>query len=298
MRRIHADLLLLLSAAIWGLAFVFQKTAMEHVGPNAFIAARALLAALALLPFALIEQRRAATPIQPGLWRVGLWGGILFYISALFQQVGLITATVSNSGFLTALYVIITPFIAWIYLGQRVTPIVWIAVAFSFVGTWALGGGTLAGFNGGDGLVAICAIFWAIHLAVTAASSRFDRPLTFTTIQFTIVGILGVIAAAATETTTIRGLLAAAPEIAFVGLLSSALTFTLLAIAMKHTSAAETAIIVSLETVFAAVAGAVLLGERLSGIAMVGAATILAAIILVQISGQTAAKDGQSAPAQ
>jgi drug/metabolite transporter (DMT)-like permease len=297
MRRIHADLLLLIAAAIWGFAFVFQKSAMEHVGPNAFIAARSLLAALALAPLAWLEGRRVGGPTPGGLLRIGCAGGVLFFVAALFQQVGLITATVSNTGFLTGLYVVITPFIAWVWLGQRLSLYVWIAVALSFVGTWALGGGTLAGFNRGDGLVAICAVFWAIHLVVTGASAKFDRPITFTAIQFTVVGILGTIAAALTETTTTAGLVAAWPEIAYVGLLSSALTFTMLAMAMKHASAGETAIIVSLETVFAALAGALLLGERLSLIAIVGAALILTAIILVQVGGQPASTPAKGSAA-
>ena len=284
MRRIHADLLLLLAAAIWGLAFVFQKSAMEHIGPNAFIAARGLLAAFALLPFALVEARRAGGEPAPGLIRIAGAGGLIFFLGAVFQQVGLITATVSNTGFLTGLYVIFTPFVVWGWKRRQPTPLIWLAVALSFAGTWLLGGGTLAGFNGGDGIVAICAVFWALHLVVVSASARFNRPVAFTALQFAVVGTLGLIASLASETTTRAGLVAAAPAIAYVGVLSSALTFTLLAIAMKYAPTAEAAIIVSLESVFAAIAGAWVLGERLSLIGIVGAGLILAAIILVQLA--------------
>lgn len=287
MRRIHADLMLLLAAAVWGVAFVFQKSAMDHIGPNAFIAARGLLAALTLLPFAIHEAQRASKPLPTKLMQIAGIAGMGFFLGALFQQLGLQTATVSNTGFLTGLYVIITPFIAWIWIGQRPTPTVWVAVALSFAGTWLLGGGTLDGFNRGDGFVAICALYWAIYITIVGYSSRYNLPVLFTTIQFTVVGLLGLFASLVTETTTLSGLRAAVPSIAFVGVLSSALTFTLLAMAMKRTTTAEATIIVSLETVIAAIAGAVMLGERLSWLAMAGAALILAAIILVQLAAQT-----------
>jgi drug/metabolite transporter (DMT)-like permease len=296
MRRIHADLMLLLAAAVWGVAFVFQKSAMDHIGPNTFIAARGFLAALTLLPFAIHEASRVSQQPPIKLLQIAGIAGIAFFLGALFQQLGLQTATVSNTGFLTGLYVIITPFIAWGWIGQRPTPVVWAAVALSFVGTWLLGGGTLDGFNRGDGFVAICAIYWAVHITIVGYSSRFNRPVLFTTIQFAVVGLLGLLASLVTETTTMSGLRAAIPSIAFVGVLSSALTFTLLAMAMKHTTTAEATIIVSLETVIAAIAGALMLGERLSWSAMAGATLILAAIIVVQLAAQTATPQGEAAP--
>ncbi len=206
MRRIHADLMLLLAAAIWGVAFVFQKSAMDHIGPNAFIAARGFLAALTLVPFAIHEARRTATPPPIKLMQIAGIAGIAFFLGALFQQLGLQTATVSNTGFLTGLYVIITPFIAWGWIGQRPTLVVWAAVALSFVGTWLLGGGTLDGFNRGDGFVAICALYWAIHITIVGYSSRYNRPVLFTAIQFAVVGLLGLFGALVTETTTMSGL--------------------------------------------------------------------------------------------
>ncbi len=296
MRRIHADLMLLLAAAIWGVAFVFQKSAMDHIGPNAFIAARGFLAALTLVPFAINEARRTATPPPIKLMQIAGIAGIAFFLGALFQQFGLQTATVSNTGFLTGLYVVITPFIAWGWIGQRPRPVVWAAVGLSFVGTWLLGGGTLDGFNRGDGFVAICALYWAVHITIVGYTSRYNRPVLFTAIQFAVVGLLGLFGALVTETTTMSGLIAALPSIAFVGVLSSALTFTLLAMAMKHTTTAEATIIVSLETVIAAIAGALMLGERLSWPAIAGAALILVAIILVQLAAQNSKPSVEATP--
>jgi drug/metabolite transporter (DMT)-like permease len=282
MRRIHADLLLVLAAIVWGVAFVFQKTAMDHVGPLLFVAARSTVAALALTPLALREHRRASDQLPRGLLSIATLGGAVFFLGAAIQQAGIVTATATNAGFLTALYVVITPFLVWIVMRRAPVWVVWPAVGMSFVGVWLLGGGTLGAFARGDLLVAISAFFWAAHVVVVAQAARHARPVTFSAIQFAVVAALGLAGAILFEPISLSALAAAWREIAYVGLLSSALTFTLLAIAMRHTPPTEAAIIVSSETLFAALAGYLLLGERLSLTAWGGAGLILAAVLLVQ----------------
>jgi drug/metabolite transporter (DMT)-like permease len=282
MRRVHADLLLLAAAAIWGFAFLFQKSAMEHVGPIQFVAARALVASLALAPFAVREMRGGGVA-WARVWRAALPAGMAFFTGALLQQWGLVTATVTNTGFLTALYVVVTPFIAWVLLGGRPPPIIWGAVALSFLGTWLLGGGTLAAFAGGDALVAASAVFWALHVVLVGRAGGIARPVAFTTLQFVVVALLGLCLAPLVETVSVAGLSAAWAEIAYVGLLSSALTFTLFSIALRHTGPSEAAVIVSTETLFAAFGAWWLIGERLPPIAWGGAGLILCATLLVQL---------------
>ena len=294
--RVNADVALLFAAAVWGVAFVFQKSAMDHVGPLAFIASRGMLAALALAPLALLEHRRAEHRADGGFWRVAVLGGCAFFGAAWLQQAGLITASVTNTGFLTALYVVITPFIAWGWSGKRPNRIVWPAVAFSAIGTWLLGGGAFSAFSFGDMLVAFSAFFWAVHVVVTGRASPYGRPIAFTAIQFAVVGALGCIGATFLETTTLEGMRAAAPDIAYVGLLSSALTFTILTMALQHTPPSEATIIVSMETVFAAAAAYMLLGERLPAIGWIGAGLILAATLLLQLGTALGASWGRSKP--
>jgi drug/metabolite transporter (DMT)-like permease len=294
MNRLTADLLLIMSALIWGIAFVFQKTAMEHLGPLLFVALRSIVAALALAPLAIREARAKATGLPAGLARIALIGGVLFFLGAAFQQFGLRTATVTNTGFLTGLYVVITPLLVWLVQRRRPELLVWLAIALAFAGTWLLGGGTLSGFSTGDRLVAVCAVFWSAHLVATARSAEFDRPMTFSTLQFIVVALIALPLALATETVSLEAALAAADSILFVGLLSSALTFTLLAVAMRHTPPAEAAILVSTETVFAALAGALLLGERLAPIGWAGALMMLMASLLVQLR---AVRAGPAPPA-
>ena len=291
MSRLHADIVLLLAAVIWGVAFVFQKSAMAHIGPLAFIAARGAVAAVALAPLALHEGGRpGAKPATAGFWKIAISGGVAFFVAAWLQQEGIRTATVTNTGFLTALYVVITPFIAWGWNRIRPSAAVWPAVILSAVGTWLLGGGALGAFSEGDKLVALSAVLWALHVVVTGRAAPFGRPIAFTAVQFTVVSALAALLSLNLESTSLDGLIAAAPEIAYVGLLSSALTFTLLTVALQYTPPAEAAVIVSLETVFAAAAAYWLLSERLGAIGWAGAALIMCAVLILQLGTALSAR--------
>lgn len=293
MRRLHADLLLVFAAAVWGFAFLFQKSAMAHVGPVLFVAARAIVASVALAPLAWLEMR------EPGAgWRrvapAAGWAGLVFFVAAVLQQWGLVTATVTNTGFLTALYVVITPFIAWGLTGKAPSPFVWAAVGLSFVGTWLLGGGTLAAFSAGDALVAISAAFWALHIVLVGRAGPLGRPVTFTMLQFAVVGLAAAVLAAPIETVSLARLADAWIEIAYVGLLSSALTFTMFSIALRYTAPTEATILVSTETLFAAFGAWWLLGERLPPIGWVGGGLIFLATLLVQLAPQRKRVESQA----
>jgi drug/metabolite transporter (DMT)-like permease len=283
MRRIHADLLLLGVAAIWGIAFVFQKTAMAHIGPLLFIALRTLVAAAALAPWAWREANPVDQPVPSQFLKITVVAAIAFFLGAVLQQYGLVTATVSNSGFLTALYIVFVPLIGRVTSAKRLAWTVWPAIVLSFLGTWLLGGATFSAFSFGDVLVAVCAVFWAVHVVVTGEAADYRRPITFTCLQFVLISVASLVAAAAFETISIDAIRAAWLQILFVGLLSSALTFTLFSFALRYTPPAEAAVIVSTESLFAAMAGAVLLGERLGLIAWLGAGFIVVATLLVQL---------------
>jgi drug/metabolite transporter (DMT)-like permease len=294
MSRLNADLALLLAAAVWGVAFLFQKSAMDHVGPLTFIAARGMVAAGALAPLAWREHRRMSASMGLSFWGIAAWGGVAFFVAAWLQQAGIRTATVTNTGFLTALYVVLTPLIAWAWSAKVPSPMVWPAVALSVLGTWLLGGGALGAFSFGDRLVALSALFWALHVVITGHAAPYGRPLAFTAIQVAVVGALAALASALTETTTVEGLARAAPEILYVGLLSSALTFTILTVALQYTPPSEAAVIVSMETVFAALAAFLVLGERLPAIGWLGAALILCATLLLQLGAALRLRFGRA----
>lgn len=282
MTRLQADLMLLAIAAIWGLAFVFQKTAMGHMGPFLFLAGRSLVAAVVLVALAWREDRRLGARPPAGFWLVAGYGGVTFFLGGILQQAGLITATVTNTGFLTALYVVITPILMWLFLAKPPRRYVWAAVGLAFAGTWLLGGGTVGGFSTGDWLVAVSALFWSAHMLIVAHSARYARPIGFTAVQFSVVAVLSTSGALVFEPVSASAIHGALLEILYVGILSSALTFTMLAVAMRHTPAAEATILVSMETVFAALCAAVILGEQLAPIGWVGAAMMFGATLVVQ----------------
>jgi drug/metabolite transporter (DMT)-like permease len=308
MTRATADLLLLAAALIWGLAFVGQATAMEHMGPLTFSGARFLLAALAVAPFALMERRRMpAIPRGRAPALIGI--GTVFFLGVATQQLGLLSTSVTNAGFLTALYVIMVPALAWGVqhanarrAARRVlltspapasplpeTPVklhgfIWPAAAISFGGTFLLGGGKLGGLNWGDGLVVVAAFFWAVQiLALGALAYDLRRPLTIAFIQYAVTAALGLGAGLVFEAPTLAGILAAWRELAYTGIVSGGVAFTLQSIAQAHTPPSDAAIIVSSESLFAAAFGALLLGERLSGAGWTGAGLVLAAVLLVQL---------------
>jgi drug/metabolite transporter (DMT)-like permease len=287
MSRLQADLLLVLCAAVWGFAFLFQKTAMEHVGPMLFVALRSAVACIALAPIAFLERRWSNSEGRSvrNATRAGLIAGLAFATGAILQQAGLITASVTNTGFLTALYVVITPFIAWVLIKKKPGFLIWVAVALSFIGIWLLGGGTFAAFGRGDLLVAVSAVFWALHVVVVSLYAGKSGPILFTCLQFAVVAAVAGVLAIAFEPISVAAIGNAAPEIAYVGVLSSALTFTLLTMALRSTPPSEATIIVSTETLFAALGAYVFIGERLHLTGWLGAGLILGAVVLIQVAG-------------
>lgn len=286
MTRAQADLAIAGCAVVWGLSFLFQKSAVEHVGPWTFVAARLLLAAAVLAPLAWREARQSGACDGGPLMGRAAFAGAALLAGSLFQQIGIASATVTNTGLLTGLYVVLTPVLAWAVLGRRSRGHVWIAAALSVAGVLMLGGGTIGGFGAGDAMVAVCALFWAIHLLALDAKVVRARPIGFTALHMGLAG-LGALGGAvvAAEPISAASLTAAAPAIVYGGLLSSALTYVVLAIAMRHTTAAEVAVLSSLEVVVAAAAGAIILGERLAAIGWAGAVAMVAAGLVVQAGG-------------
>ena len=256
---------------------------MSHIGPLTFVAARGLLATAVLAPLAILEHRRSSIAISKSFVTTGIFAGSAFVIASFLQQAGLKTASVTNTAFLTALYVVATPFISYAFTRKVISPLIWFAVGLSFVGTWLLGGGTLGGLGIGDWLVAACAFFWALHLVIAGFAAPMGRSVLFSVIQFLVVGVVALIGAVLSETITLETLRAAAPDILYVGVLSTALTFTILTMTLRATSPTEAAILVMTETLFAAFGAWLILNEKLTLVSALGCAAILAAALIVQL---------------
>jgi drug/metabolite transporter (DMT)-like permease len=283
--RLAANLLLLVAGAIWGMGFVAQATAMEHVGPWTYTAARFSLAALALLPFALGEARSPASRPISRTDRLGFLAiGAAIFLGSILQQVGMMSTSVTNAGFLTGLYVVFTPFLAVLALRAAPHWIVWPATLAAFLGIVLLGGGNVAALTGGDLLVIAAALFFSTQITLIGVFvKRTGRPLTLSAVQFAVCAGLALACAAVMEPFDARGLLAAWPEIAYGGLFSIGLAFTLQTIGQRHTTPAQAAIFLSSEALFAAMFGALFMGDRIPPIGYLGCALIFAAMLAVEV---------------
>lgn len=284
MSRAKANLLLLIAGAVWGMGFVAQSTAMDAVGPMLFIGLRFVLAALVVLPFALRESRQATRVLTKSDISGFLWIGLALFAGIAAQQVGLLTTTVTNSGFLTGLYVVFVPFLLVIFLRQKLHPVIWPAALMAFAGIWLLSGGTLTTLNLGDALTIVCALFLACQVVLIGVyGSRTGRPLTLSLIQFAICAFLGLAAALVLEPIRWEPIQQALPEILYAGIFASGLAFTLQVIAQRYTSSAQAAIFLSSEALFAGLFGALLLGETVPGFGYLGCLLIFAAMLAVEL---------------
>ena len=283
MTRFQANLVLLLAGAMWGMGFVAQSTAMQHVGPLLFIGLRFMTATLATLPFALRESRRADRPLADRNWRAFLIIGGLLFAGMTAQQFGLLTTSVTNSGFLTGLYVVMVPLFGVMLFREWPHPVVWPCAVAAFVGIWLLSGGTVSQLTVGDWLTILCAAIWALQLIMIGRhAAHTGRPIALAVTQFAVCAIGGLVLGFTFEPFDTAAIAAALPEILYSGIFSGGIAFTLQAVGQRHTTAAQAAIFLSSEAVFAGLLGAIFLGERLPAIGLVGCGLIFAAIVAVE----------------
>lgn len=287
MSRTSANALLLLAGAIWGMGFVAQQTAMENLGPFAFIALRFLVASMVVLPFVWRECKRPKQPL-PDLLPIHFVQfiaiGLCLFAGMAAQQVGLLTITVTNSGFLTGLYVVFTPFLAVMLFRQWPHPIVWPATLIAMAGIFLLSGGDLSNLQPGDLLTVFSAACWAMQVVLIGRFiGRTNRPLTLSLVQFMVTCALAAIVSALVETTSLDAIKAAAFEILYTGIFATGIAFSLQVIGQRYTTAPQAAIFLSSESLFAALFGAIVLGERIGLIGLSGCALIFAAMLLVEL---------------
>lgn len=279
--------LLLVVSLIWGTTFVAQQLGMADVGPLMYTGVRFLLGTLVILPLALREHTRLAERgVKPD--RVDLLAasglGILLTLGVVMQQIGIVSTSVSNAGFLTALYVPLVPLLGWVVHKQAPHLSLWPAAIGCFAGTFLLSGGTFTALNTGDFWVIASTLFWAAHvLWVGRVAARKGNPIFVALTQFLVCGMVSTLAGLLLETTTLTGLWNAMPAILYGGVLSVGIGYTLQVVAQRHTRPAEAAILLSSEVLFAALAGALYLGERLAPIQLAGGLVIFACIVGVQI---------------
>jgi len=286
MTRLHADLLLLVAALIWGFAFVAQKDALLYIGPLTFVAGRFLLSFLVVLPLALRERRNAArdkiedrkmAPLLAALCAVFTGGVVL-------QQTGLLTTSVTNAGFLTGLYVVFVPLICFALFKQKIPAVIIPAALLCVTGTYLLSGGGYA-FGWGDIQILICAVFFALHVVLVGRiMARAKSPLQISCLQYGAVALIALCGVAVFEMPTVDGLREALPSLLYAGIASGGIAYTLQMVAQQYAPPSDTAVILSSESVFAAVGGYLILSERISMTGIAGCGLIICAILLVELA--------------
>lgn len=292
---LRADLILLLTAAIWGFAFVAQRAGMASIGPFTFNAARYALGALSLLPFVYLRARKGAFPrTAPGqgpsrlrrLVGYPLVTGTVMFAGASLQQAGLVTTTAGNAAFITSLYVVLVPLLG-LFAGRRVGPWGWIAAILSVGGLYLISVGGSLTVSPGDLLVLLGALFWALHIIVIDRFAGKTDALALSAGQFVVCSIYSALGALLLDPPTAGGLLhglrAAALPLAYGGILSCGVAFTLQIIGQRHARPSHASIIMALEGLFGAIGGIVLLGEPLGLRLAVGGALMLGGAVLSQL---------------
>lgn len=303
------SLLLFTTACIWGLAFVSQSKGMEYMGPFTFNGARALIGSLALAIYLLITKRKAflgkegAAGVNWGATvRAGLWCGAVFTIASSLQQFGIQYTTVGKAGFITTLYIIFVP-IAGLFLGRKVGRVVWFAAGMAAVGLYLLCMTESLSLGSGDILVLGCALFFAAHIMVIDHYAEKADGVIVSCIQFAVCGVVCMAGAFLWEKPAVSQLAGGMGALFYAGVLSCGVAYTLQIVGQKGMNPTVAALILSLESVVATVAGwaAYKIGflktdQSMTGRQIAGCAIVFAAVVLVQLPGEWFGGRG-SAPA-
>lgn len=282
-------LLLLLTAVIWGVAFVAQSVGGDSVGPFTFLASRSFIAGLALLPVIAWRNRRATAAKTTSassrtLWLGGILCGAALMVASAFQQIGIgdPNTTVGKAGFITALYIVIVP-LAGIFMKKRIPVTVWIGVALATFGMYLLCITESFSISYGDVLILICAVCFSVQILLVDHFSPKVDGVKLACIEFFTCGTLSFVMMLITETPTWGSVLEAWMPILYAGLFSSAVGYTLQIVAQKNVPPTLASLLMSLESVFAVLAGWVILGQSMSGRELIGCVLVFAAVLLAQI---------------
>lgn len=289
--RLKGNLILLLVAMIWGTAFSAQRAGMDYIGPFTFNGVRFALGCISLLPLLYYFRDAGTAPERKGksAWKAGLVTGLIMFIDLSFQQVGLVYTTAGKAAFITCLYIILVP-LGGIFLKHHITRNTWLGAFLSLIGLYFLCVNDGFAMEYGDLIILGSSVFGAIHILAIGYYARDVDSLKLAFNQFFICSIASLIMALLTENIVLERIVDAAIPILYGGILSVGVAYTLQIFGQKYASASHAVIIMSLESVFGALAGYLILGELL-GIGQVGGCVLMLFGMLVsQLGGLNKAK--------
>lgn len=278
--KTRANIMLFLTALIWGATFVAQKSAMDNLGPFMFNAIRCLVGSFSLFLISLFlkeKQKRKRRHLVEG----GAIAGTLLFLATTLQQVGIVNSTAGHAGFISSLYIVMVPVFSLI-AGKKIEKTVWLGVLLAVLGLYFLC--VKDGFDIGQGDLTILfsAVFFALHIMCISKYAKKTNAIKLSCLQFLFAGVFALVPALIFETTTVLNILNSGVEIFYTGVLSCAIAFTLQISAQKHVRPYIASLILSLESVFAVVAGFLFLNEILTLREITGCILMFAAVFAAQ----------------
>ncbi|MDO5548180.1 MAG: DMT family transporter [Eubacteriales bacterium] len=286
---------LFLTAMIWGAAFVAQRAGMDYVGPFTFLCTRSLLGGLILLPCIRFLDRRKDTQTpspdaltggagtRTELFTAGIGAGFVLMAASSLQQVGILYTSVGKAGFLTAMYVVLVPFLSWIVFHQKLKQRIWLCVLLAVCGMALLCLSGSLRLELGDGLELLCALAFSVHILILDHFATRVDPVRLSCLQFFVCGILSAVPMFLLEQPSIGVVLAAWLPILYASILSSGVGYTLQAVAQQKCDPTLASLILCLESVFSAVFGWLILHQTLRAREIFGCALMFAAIVLANL---------------
>lgn len=286
-KELKASIMLFITSIIWGLAFVAQAQGMEHIGPFTFTAARSLVAIIFLyLTFVFFNKTSKSYREQKFDMKRTIRGGVLcglvFTFGINFQQIGLVYTTAGKASFLTALYIVFIPIIGLFY-GKKINKKLQLCIVFAMIGTYLMSVKGSLSMNIGDLITIFGSIVFAIHILMLSEFSKDTNAVLVSLIQFAVCGFFSLIAALIFEGIEIDAILKSYLAILYVGILSSGVGFTIQLMALKELDPVVASMISSLESVFGAVFGWLILSQRMSEREIIGGIIIFVATLIAQL---------------
>lgn len=294
-KQLMANICLLTAAFIWGVSFVAQKLSIGHVGPFTFNGFRFIIGAITMIPIMIFnkskpkkEDSTANVSLKKSLIP-GALVGLALCAGATLQQLGIQSTTAGKASFITDLYIVFIP-IAEIFFGKKISKVIWPCAGLALIGLFLISVSENFTIASGDILVFIGSFFWTTQMLLMDKYAKNYNPIKICFVQYIVTGVISFIIAFALEKITISGIMAAAGPILYTGIMSVGIAFTLQAIGQRYSKPTTAGILCSMESVFGALSGVIILHEVMSGRTLIGCLLMILAMVLIQVLPPVASK--------